>query len=376
MDAIDHLSPLLRQPPGPLPATPAHWEGLIRQARRANLLARLAWQMQASGVLAQVPEAPRRHFEDALKITAAQGRAVRWEAREISRALALLDGPVVVLKGAAYLLGALPAGEGRLFSDIDLLVQRQDLDMAEGLLGLAGWQSAKLDAYDQRYYRQWMHEIPPLVHGRRETLIDLHHNILPLTSRVTVDAAQLLAQIVPLPEWPGLYRLGDADLVLHSACHLFLDGEFDKGLRDLVDLDALLRHFGAQPGFWTALLTRARELGLARVLFYALRYAGRVLGTPQPESLAAALADAAPGPALLGTMDAMFLRALRPDHPSCEDRWTGWARQGLYLRAHWMRMPLHLLLPHLLHKAWKRRFGEDENKAEEAPPAGDTTARP
>jgi hypothetical protein len=32
-------------------------------------------------------------------------------------------------------------------------------------------------------------------------------------------------------------------MVLHSATHLFYDGELNHGLRDLVDLDDLLRHF-------------------------------------------------------------------------------------------------------------------------------------
>lgn len=372
----DLLTPMLLREPAAWPASPAQWELLISQARYANLIARLARQLEANGELARVPLAPRRHFEDALIVAEAQGRAVRWEAREIARALQLLDGPVVLLKGAAYLLAGLPAAEGRLFADVDLLVPRPTLDMAEGLLNIAGWQGSALDAYDQRYYRQWMHEIPPMAHARRQTMLDLHHNILPLSSRITVDAEALLAEIVPLPGWPGLYRLGDADLVLHSACHLFLDGEFDKGLRDLADLDALLRHFGTEAAFWPQLLARAQALGLGRVLFYALRYAAAVLRTPVPPQATRDLAGAAPARWQLRCMDAFFLRALRPDHESCEDRWTGLARQFLYLRAHWMRMPLHLLLPHLLHKAWKRRFGdEDEHGKDEDPAADNAPAR-
>jgi hypothetical protein len=366
MTPRDLLTPLLRSADAPLPGSPADWELLIRQARRSNLLTSLATRLRKQGRLDQVLPAARTHFDDALLIGAAQGRAVRWEAREIAHALRHLDAPVVLLKGAAYLLDGLPAADGRVFADVDLLVPRAALDIAELMLGVAGWVSGKQDAYDQRYYREWMHEIPPMVHGQRETLIDLHHNILPLTSRVRVDADRLLEAIVPLPHWPGLYRLGDADLVLHSASHLFLDGEFDKGLRDLVDLDALLRHFSSTtPGFWSALVERAQTLGLARVLFYALRYAQAVLGTPVPAETAQALAGAAPPRLLLAWMDAVFLRALRPDHPSCEDGFSGRARSFLYLRAHWMRMPLHLLLPHLVVKAWKRRFDDDENEAPE-----------
>lgn len=361
----DRLTPLLR---APVPERPGFadpdWELLLRQAGSANLLAHLASRFADQQRLDAVLPAARLHFEEALQVCTAQGRAVRWEAREISRALALLDGPVVVLKGAAYLLDDLPAARGRLFSDIDLLVPRELMTDAEGLLQLAGWVSGNTDEYDQRYYRQWMHEIPPMVHAKRETVIDLHHNILPLTSRIKIDAERLLEKIQPIAAWPGLHRLGDADLVLHSAAHLFMDGEFDKGLRDLADLDALLRHFAQRPGFWGELLARAEELGLPRILFYALRYAKKVLATPVPDAVFAGLADVAPGRLQLRWMDAVFLRALRPDHASCDDGLTPWARGFLYLRAHWMRMPLHMLVVHLTIKAFRR-------EPDEAKPATD-----
>ena len=46
---------------------------------------------------------------------------------------------LVLLKGAAYILGELPAGEGRLISDIDLLVPEKDLARAEEILCEYGW---------------------------------------------------------------------------------------------------------------------------------------------------------------------------------------------------------------------------------------------
>jgi len=40
-------------------------------------------------------------------------------------------------------------------------------------------------------------------------------------------------------------------------------------------------------------------------------------------------------------------------------RCTGPARWLLYVRGHALRMPLHLVLPHLLRKAWLRHFGPE-----------------
>ncbi|MFY7872014.1 MAG: nucleotidyltransferase family protein [Limnohabitans sp.] len=349
------LVQLLRRPASCLDWQDTDWELLLKQARRANLLPRVAELLGEAGLFERLPQAPRDHLVGARLLSASQLRAVQWEARQIGHALQELGAPVVLLKGAAYALDGLPPAAGRIFSDIDILVPREKLASTEAALMLEGWHGVRQDAYDDQYYRRWMHEIPPMTHVLRETVIDVHHNILPPSGRIKVDARRFLERLHPLAAYPGLYRLDDADLVLHSACHLFLDGEFDKGLRDLADLDALLRHFATLPGFWPALLARARELGLARMLLYALRYTHAVLDTPQP---AAALMDElqthAPPPWLLRLMDAVFLRALAPDHPSCADRWTAPARGFLYLRAHWMRMPLPLLAMHLTIKAFKR----------------------
>jgi hypothetical protein len=50
-------------------------------------------------------------------------------------------------------------------------------------------------------------------------------------------------------------------------------------------------------------------------------------------------------------MDFCFARGLRPNHASCDERWTPLARRLLYVRSHWLRMPLPLLVRHLVRKA-------------------------
>ena len=65
-----------------------------------------------------------------------------------------------------------------------------------------------------------------------------------------------------------------------------------------------------------------------------------------------------PSAALSLLIDALFSRALMPDHASCDDKFTPLARWLLYIRSHYLRMPLHLLIPHLLRKAIKKRQAE------------------
>lgn len=350
----DLLLTSLRRPESLTSLQLEDWDLLVRQARRADLLARLSILLEKQGLLSEVPPQAGRHLDSARIVAEAHDRVVRWEVYQIRNALEDLNIPVILLKGAAYVIGGLPAGRGRIFHDVDILVPKADLDRVEQALRRKGWMSTHLDAYDQRYYRQWMHELPPLRHIKRKTVLDVHHTILPETARLSPDPHKLIAAARPLDGQGCLKILAPTDMVLHSATHLFHDGELEHGLRDLTDLDSLLRHFGRNQAFWTELVERAMELDLMRPLYYALRYTRSILGTPIPGTVQQSARAGRPvwfAPAL---MDTVFTRALAPDHPSCDTPFTGIARWFLYVRSHYLRMPLHLLIPHLIRKATVR----------------------
>jgi hypothetical protein len=334
--------------------SPAQWDLLVRQARRANLLGRLGTTLHDAGLMGAVPEAPRQHLHAADVICRRQSVSIAWEVQCIRRALARCDAPVVLLKGAAYEIAGLPAARGRLFSDVDILVPKALLPAVESALLLEGWQASEHDDYDQHYYREWMHEIPPLRHVRRDTTIDVHHNILPATARVRVNAQALIDAAIAVPGHDGVFMLQPVDMLLHSATHLFHEGEFANGLRDLFDIDALLRDFGADTCFWDALIARAAALGLGRSLYHALQTSSQILGTPVPaHALAAAQAWRPAGPAA-AWMSWCYRHALQPAHPSAETRSVKAARLALYLRSHWLRMPFPLMVYHLGRKALLR----------------------
>lgn len=330
----------------------AQWDLLIRQARHGNLMASLYAVLEEHALLDTVPAQPREHLYWSWLAAERHTQAVFWEVVLIGKALADIGVPLILLKGAAYALARLPAARGRIFSDIDILVPKSCLNAVEATLMLHGWASMHLDGYDQRYYRTWMHELPPMRHIKRMTSLDVHHAIVPETAPIRPDPEKLLAAVHPVDEAKKVFVLCPADMVLHSAVHLFHDGEFDNGLRDLIDIQRLLKYFGAESSFWPSLVVRARELELTRPLFYALRYVSRMLGTPIPPQTMNGVAAGRPNRCLLALMDCLFLRALIPDHASCSNRSHAMARYALYVRANWLRMPPLLLARHLFHKAF------------------------
>lgn len=341
----------LRQPASVTTLSLKQWDILIRQGRRANLLARLTVELKRHNLLEQVPAAPRQHLQSALRMVERQDIALRWEITCLERELQEANTPFILLKGAAYVMAGLPAARGRTFSDVDIMVPKATIGRIESELMLHGWQGTHHSAYDQRYYRRWMHELPPMRHIRRGTSIDVHHAILPETARIKVNTPELIKSAIPLPGRLNVCILQPTDMVLHSATHLFHEGHFDNGLRDLFDLDSLLRHFGDTPGFWSSLAPRAEELGLSRPLFYALRYTTQLLHTPVPQSVLEAASRGKPSRYVLGLMDRCYEQAFRPHHSSCEMAAAPYARLALYVRSHWIRMPWPRLVAHLLRKA-------------------------
>lgn len=330
------------------------WDLLVRQARSANMLARLCARFEEQNLLDKVPSQVKFHLTSAKVAVQALQRSIRWEVHCICNALAQTDIPVVLLKGAAYLLGELPARIGRQFEDVDIMVPKEELDTAERKLMLHGWVTTHADSYDQRYYRQWMHELPPMRHVKRQSSLDVHHTILPETARLHPSPQKLFAKAKLIDDDKPLYILSKPDIVLHSATHLFHDGELHNGFRDLTDLDLLLRDFAKRDEFWPELVARAQEMDLSLPLFYALRYTHSVLGTPVPSDILEQTQALGPVTSSLALMDRLFEHGLQPDHSTCRMPFNGLARWMLYVRSHYLRMPLHLLIPHLIRKGIKK----------------------
>ncbi len=337
---------------------PAEWDLLLRVARRARVLGRLESDLARAGLLGDIPPRAAAHLRAARNVITHRNTLISWEVNRLLWALKGIDVPLILLKGSGYLLADLPPARGRIFADVDLLVPEDRIGEIEERLVERGWFKTEIDPYDDRYYRVWMHEIPPLRHQERGTEIDIHHRLLPKTSHLKSDPSPLFAAARSLAE-PRLRILAPADMVLHALVHLFLEGDPDEGLRlrDLVDVHDLLCHFAKEPGFWAGLIPRARALGFERPLYYGLQHTQQLLGTPIPPEVLSELNTVAPAWLIRRLMNCLISHALLPGHPDHLSLRAAGVRWLIYVRAHWLRMPPGLLAKHLTHKAWLRFRG-------------------
>ncbi|MFZ2997634.1 nucleotidyltransferase domain-containing protein [Sphingobium sp.] len=315
----------LRDPASLAGLDAAGWNGLIAAARAERLIGTLAVRLDGIAV----PEAMARVLADARFDAVRESRQALWEADRAVHALAPLAIPVVLLKGTAYAAAGLTAGQGRFIGDLDILVPRDHIAAVEQALFAAGWEWAKPDPYDDAYYRQWMHELPPMIHTTRDRMIDVHHTILPLTARPHPDPAALIADAMPIAK--GLSILSPEDRIVHAAAHMLADGDLQGGLRNLWDIHCLLPE--ADP---VRLKARAALHHLLPHVQQAQRLAAALYGTGAPLTL----------------WDRMVRARLL-----ARDGWGRETRKALvfafFIRSHWLRMPPLMLARHLWTK-WRR----------------------
>jgi len=328
------------------------WDCFIQQGYVTGLLSRFYYIFEQHGLTGSLPSYVLHHFISANTLFKAHLHDIQREIDYINRALAPAGIKPVFLKGAGYIVNQDPAYHGRLFSDVDILVTKEQIEMTEQMLGWQGWVSGENDDYDEKYYRQWMHEIPPLVHPARGVTLDVHHNIVPLIGRYATRSNQFTLSENEL-------SLSNEDKVIHSAVHLLTAGEFDHAFRDITDLYLLIREYSRQNKlFISDLYHRSKILGLDRIVYYLFAMLNELFDYKSDQQSQQLIAGSQPGVLIDRVMQACLHRAIRPQHESCRLTGTGIALFMLYIRSHWLLMPVHILIPHLLRKAWTHLGGK------------------
>jgi hypothetical protein len=345
--------------------TVIQWNLLLRQSYCTGLVARMFYLFKKNKLCQYIPKEIYWHFASAMCFADSYQQDILIEMSHIERAFHMAGISPVYLKGVAYLLAQDEAGKGRVFSDIDVYVSQNKLADVERFLKWQGWSAGDIDKYDDNYYRQWMHEIPALTHQIRGSTLDLHHNLIPLTSRLSIKTP-----LIELNIKSGTQVLAIEDRIIHSMCHLFLEGEFSKGMRDMTDLDLLIRQYGDNDSlFFERLTDRAIAVGAGKIIFYALRYLNEYLGTQVDSNITGKLLKYRPSKRKLRLMDRLFGNVLF-NPLALDNSMSNQLSHGLmFIRAHWLRMPLHLLIPHLLRKAfvspvfqWKKNQLDSKNR--------------
>lgn len=329
------LIALLCTPENVAQVAESEWNELIETGRKTQLLGQLAAVLHSHQLMQQVPVAVQRHLALARLTVMRRNQSALWEIDNLRRAISP-SIPLVLLKGCAYLAKGDQNAAGRLFSDIDVLVRHRNLPGVEADLMAVGWKPSRVNAYDQAYYRNWMHEVPPMVHVRRHTVVDLHHAINPPVSRFYIDPERFFDRLDE-PR-PGIFVLCTDDRVVHCALHVLQEGDPTKVIRDLYDLHSLLQQHHGSPQALDGLRQRSQALGVLHQVNAAIGAANTLFSVERDK------------PVPSGWLQASLVKVASLAFGGTSLVGEG-ATLALLAYAHWIKMPVHILLPHLVHKS-------------------------
>lgn len=216
------------------------WNSFVRVLRERSLLASYYHRLRQHELIELIPSYCTDTFLSSVNFASAQAMQTKIQGRKLTRLFSQHKLPFIFLKGAAYILREERNSLGRLMTDIDICVERKYIEKAERILIENGWSFKDMDEHDDKYYREWSHEIPPLQHRQDGVVLDVHHTLIPPVKGRIIDVESLINsrtvddESFPTPsiEW----------LVLHSALHLILNEDIENGLRDLTDIYSFLAY--------------------------------------------------------------------------------------------------------------------------------------
>lgn len=127
-----------------------------------------------------------------------------------------------VLKGLALILTGTVEPGARPVADIDLLVRRSEIEVAQRILDELGYRPAVSSAV-RRWALDNHYQDAPLHHPRARASVDLHWHVQHPNHRSPFDPDGLVRTELGLPTAPPVYRLDDIDLTAHLCLHFWFD---------------------------------------------------------------------------------------------------------------------------------------------------------
>jgi hypothetical protein len=225
--------------------------------------------------------------------------------------------PAIPLKGPA--LGETLYREPALrpFTDLDVLVRRQDVRPAVTLLSALGYRALEHErplAYELAYATAAT--FVPAAPAPGALPIDLHWGLVSFPAGATptaLDADEVWTRAVALARWGrSVLTLSPEDLLLSLALHLAVHHPLD-GLAWQLDLALLLRRLGGELD-WEAVVERARRWRVGGAVYFALRRVERSFASEAPVAVLARIAPSGLRGALLARLVALSSAPGRFDH--------------------------------------------------------------
>ncbi|WP_213995648.1 nucleotidyltransferase family protein [Arsukibacterium sp.] len=319
-----------------LSASAASWTTLLQDARSLGLTAQLKALFERHQVWQELPPTVQKHCNWGWRYYQKQQASLFYELMQLEPCLVQAKYPCLLLKGAAYQALGLTVSEGRLYSDIDLLVDRSQLKDCKSKLFFAGFYEPAMSAYDKHFYLELSHENPPLYHVKRGTALDLHFALFPLAGRKNLAMQQVFASASPIEG--SCFRVPSLSyLYIHAAIHFFWQEEQHKLVKDLIDLDLLYSQLVSK-ALLPQLLRDAEQFGALEPVVNTLLLIEKLFKRSLPDEIARQLGQSPQRRDVARTLVLMQLQ------PGIKAHLAGaiWYLRGYRHKMHWRVLIRHV----------------------------------
>lgn len=232
------------------------WEKVFHVACQLGVGPLLYVRLGELGLRNKIPVEVVRRIKEECFSSQARNMKVYAALKTVLEALTGEGLAVVVLKGAALAELVYRHIGLRTMADVDLLVEKKNLDKAGAILEQLVF--LPNEGYgDKLWYREHHHHMVPYVSSDGSMTIEIHWHIIERTALMDLPIDQLWArtQSIRIASVPCL-ALSVEHMLLHVALHLSSPNRFLWQLRGLYDVAELLRRFGPELK-WTELLRMA-----------------------------------------------------------------------------------------------------------------------
>jgi hypothetical protein len=260
------------------------WEQLLTFCRMQGIRPLFSSRLELLNGQVSLPAFVSEELHQASLKTASRNMLVLHYAERALKAFQEADVPLIALKGIYLIETVYHEISSRSFNDIDLMVQKKDIQQAISILEGLGFHLTTYFSIDDPNVD--IKHVPPMVDAVG-LFIELHWTILEEESPFDIDINDLWvdtrrASIVGV----DILSLSPENLLLHLCLHIGYQHRFNTGLRGLWDIALVLDHFEMD---WHKVVKNARAWGVERVAWLTLTMTMEILGADVPEAVMADL---------------------------------------------------------------------------------------
>lgn len=262
-------------------SSPLDWEAILTDSAQLSIAPFLYSHLKNLNLLEAVPKTFRDACRGGLFWLQAENMKRFVRVQSVLESFHTQHIPVIVLKGAALAELVYPSLGCRAMGDVDLLVHKQDLDKAEGILEELGYRELEQELCPQ-WYKDFHHHRAPRISQDGNLIIELHHHIIPLNDPVHIPISEFWERALPthIAGRPCLV-FSPEDLLIHLSHHLSASNHFIGQLRGLCDISQVVNRY-SQNIDWNQLIKTGIYYEIQKHLYYSLWLAKHHTGTEIP----------------------------------------------------------------------------------------------